>query len=114
MPHTTFARGTFPTRKAADLAVQRLVASGFARNSIDLDRHPNDEGYDVTVHTRQENLERVERLIHMSPRLYAVETAASGAVGAAKAHPVIILGLGMLAGLVFYNLFARADRSEHA
>ena len=36
MPNTTVAWGSFPTRKAADRAVSRLVSSGFARNSIDL------------------------------------------------------------------------------
>src|SRR3712207_8494437 len=46
MPNTTVASGSFSSRKAADQAVQRLVTSGFARNSIELQRHPDDEGLD--------------------------------------------------------------------
>jgi hypothetical protein len=94
MPNTMIARGSFPTRKAADQAVQRLVSSGFARNSIDLERHDDDGGYDLMVHTRRENLDRVEHLIHTSPSAYNIRSFASGAVQTAKAHPLVLLGTG--------------------
>jgi hypothetical protein len=110
MPNTTVASATFPSRKAADQAVHRLVSSGFARNSIDLRRH--DEGYDLEVHTRRENLKRVEQLIHASAPMYAVREAASGAVQTAKSHPILLLGAGILAGFVIYNLILRGDNEN--
>jgi hypothetical protein len=114
MPNTTVASATFPSRKAADQAVHRLVSSGFARNSIDLRRHDEDEGYDLEVHTRRENLKRVEQLIHASVPMYAVREAASGAIQTAKSHPVLLLGAGILAGFVIYNLIPRGGNANQA
>jgi hypothetical protein len=104
MPHTTIAWGTFPTRKAADQAISRLVSNGFARNSIDLQRHEEDEGYDVAVHTREENLERVEQLIHTSVPAYAFWQFGSSAVGNAKSHPMALLAAGVAAGIVLFGV----------
>ena len=112
MPNTTVASATFPSRKAADQAVHRLVSSGFARNSIDLRRHDEDEGYDLEVHTRRENLARVERLIHASAPMYAVREAAFGAARSAWSHPILLLGAGILAGFAIYNLIPRVDGSN--
>jgi hypothetical protein len=110
MPSTTVAHGTFPSRKAADQAVQRLIAKGFARNSIDLDRHEDDEGYDVTVHTREENLPRVEHLMHQSPTAFTLQQAASGTLHTVKSNPVLILGASLLAGLAIYSLLPGNDQ----
>jgi hypothetical protein len=110
MPNTTVASGSFSSRKAADQAVQRLVTSGFARNSIELQRHPDDEGFEVLVHTREENLHRVQHLIESSAPAYAFERGVSGAVRSVRAHPFLILGAGVLAGLAIYSLFAAGDR----
>ena len=112
MPNTTVASATFPSRKAADQAVHRLVSSGFARNSIDLRRHDEDEGYDLEVRTRRENLARVERLIHASAPMYAVREAAFGAARSARSHPILLLGAGILAGFAIYNLIPRGDSSK--
>jgi hypothetical protein len=109
MPNTTVAWGTFPSRKAANQAVQRLVSGGFARNSIDLHRHEDDEGYDLSVHTREGNLSRAERLIHASSTMHSFERAASGTFQTAKAHPFLLLGGGILAGLAIYSLFAARE-----
>jgi hypothetical protein len=109
MPHTTVATGSFPSRKAADQAIQRLVASGFARNSIDLQRHEDDEGYDLEIHTRAENVKRVEQLLHASPTGYTVGRAMSGAVQTAKSYPYLLLGAGVLAGFLIYNLVPRSQ-----
>ncbi len=115
MPHTTVASGTFPSREAADQAVQRLVSSGFARNSIELHRHDDDEGYDLDIHTRPENVGRAERLIYASSSpisamsMRSMGDAAAGAVQAAKAHPLVLLGAGLLAGFVIYNLIPRSE-----
>ena len=115
MPSTTVATGTFPSRKAADQAVQRLVSSGFARNSIELHRHDEDEGYDLEIHTRQENVRRAESLINASPSGYAVGQAMSGTVQTAKSHPYILLGAGILAGFAIYTLVSRSGgTSKHS
>ncbi len=114
MPNTTVASATFPSRKAADQAVQRLVSGGFARNSIDLRRHDEDEGYDLEVHTRRENLARVERLIHASAPMYAVREAAYGAARTTWSHPVLLLGAGILAGFAIYNLIPRGGNSNQS
>jgi hypothetical protein len=112
MPNTTVASASFPSRKAADQAVHRLVSGGFARNSIDLRRHDEDEGYDVEVHTRQENLKRVEGLIHSSATMFSVKQAAFGAARTARSHPIMLLGAGILAGFVVYQLLASSDTEE--
>jgi hypothetical protein len=117
MPHTTVAAGTFPSRRAADQAVQRLVSGGFARNSIKLHRHDDDEGYDLEMHTREENLDRAESLIHASPSMYSMRQAASGVVQTARSYPYILLGAGVLAGFLIYSLIPRSapqpNRSSH-
>ncbi|KLK93663.1 hypothetical protein AA309_07345 [Microvirga vignae] len=117
MPQTTVATGTFPSRKAADQAVQRLVSSGFARNSIELHRHDEDEGYDLEIHTRAENVKRAQRLIRASVPMSAMSMRsmgqmASGAVQTARSHPLILLGAGFLAGFVIYNLIPRASQEQ--
>lgn len=109
MPSTTVATGTFSSRKAANQAVQRLVSSGFARNSIELRRHDDDEGYDLEIHTRQENLRRARRLLNASAPGYAVGQAMSGAAQTARSHPVILLGAGILAGFAIYTLLSRSE-----
>jgi len=118
MPSTRVASATFSSRHAADQAIQRLVSSGFARNSMDLRRHDDDDGYDLEVHTRAENLERVERLMHTSAPLYALRQAGTGAVQTARSHPIVLLGAGILAGFVIYNLLPRgeaeSDRSRRS
>lgn len=108
MPNATVAWGSFPSRKAADQAVHRLVSSGFARNSIDLQRHDEDDGYDLAVHTREENLERVERLIRTSAPAFALQRFGSGALANARMHPIALLGAGLAAGIVAYGLMSGA------
>ncbi len=112
MPNTSIATGSFPSRREANQAVQRLVSAGFARNSIELHRHDEDEGYDLEIHTRQENLKRAERLIHASVPLYAVRQTASGVVQTAKSYPFVLLGAGILAGFLIYSLVPRDTGSS--
>jgi hypothetical protein len=115
MPNTSIATGSFPSRKEANQAVQRLVSAGFARNSIGLHRHEDDEGYDLEIHTRQENLKRAERLIHASVPLYAVRQSALGVAQTAKSYPFVLLGAGVLAGFLIYSLIPKdASDSRHA
>jgi hypothetical protein len=111
MPNTSIATGSFASRSEANQAVQRLVSAGFARNSIELHRHDDDEGYDLEMHTRQENLRRAERLIHASTPLYAVRQTASGVVQTAKSYPFVLLGAGILAGFLIYSLVPKESAS---
>jgi len=114
MPNSSIATGSFPSRKEANLAVQRLLANGFARNSIELHRDEDGDGYAVEIHTRRENLRRAERLIHAGEPLYVVKQTASGAFETAKSYPLVLLGAGILAGFLIYNLLPREDvRSVH-
>jgi hypothetical protein len=114
MPNTTVATGTFPSRKAANQAVQRLVSGGFARNSIELHGHEDGEGYDLEIHTRQENLKRAERLIHdASGPMYSVRQTASGVMQTAKSYPYVLLGAGVLAGFLIYSLIPRDASARH-
>lgn len=119
MPQTTVATGSFPSRKEANQAVRRLVSSGFARNSIELYPHDEGEGYDLEIHTRAENARRAKRLIKGGSSISAmgmqnVGQMASGAVQTARAHPLVLLGAGVLAGFVLYNLIPRSSDREHA
>jgi len=119
MSQTTVATGTFPSRKDADQAIRRLVSSGFARNSIELHRHDDDEGYDLEIHTRVENVKRAERLINGSSSRYGLSMhnmshMASGAVQTARTHPLVLLGAGLLAGFVLYNLIPRSNEQPPA
>jgi hypothetical protein len=112
MPSSTVATGTFSSRQAANQAVQRLVSSGFARNSIELHQRDDDEGYDLEVHTRKENLKRVKRLLNASAPMYSARQTASEVVQTAKSHPVILLGAGVLAGFLIYNLIPRTPETS--
>ncbi|MGO4389177.1 hypothetical protein AB4Y85_16730 [Microvirga sp. 2YAF29] len=113
MPSTTVATGTFTSRKAADQAIRRLVSSGFARNSIELHHHDDDEGFDVEIHTRRENVRRAEKVMH-DASLYSVDMndarrIVSGAAHTVRSHPALLLGAGMLAGFILYNLIPRSQ-----
>jgi hypothetical protein len=106
MSSASVATATFPTRKAANQAANRLVSSGFARNSIDI-HELEDEGFELTVHARRENLWKARRVIGAStPREYA-----TGAMEGARAHPAIALGIGLLAGLSLYAILSRSSKS---
>ena len=112
MPHTSIATGSFSSRKEANQAVQRLVSAGFARNSISIHHHDEDDGYDLEIHTRRENLRRAERLIHDSAPLYVVREKASDVVQTARSYPLVLLGAGILTGFLIYNLIPRETESR--
>ena len=119
MPSTTVATGTFTSRKAADQAVRRLISNGFARNSISLHRHDDDDSFEVEIHTRRENVRRAEKLIHnaspYSLDMNDARRAASGVVSTARTHPALVLGAGLLTGFILYNLIPRSpeEHSDH-
>jgi hypothetical protein len=109
MPSAHVATGSFPTRKAANQAVQRLVASGFARNSIEVHQREEDEGFDLEIHTRPENVRRAHKLLRSSGAAFDMGQTASSLVQGVKARPVLLLGAGILAGFVLYNLIPRSS-----
>ena len=109
MPNTSIATGSFASRKEANQAAQRLISAGFARNSIEIHGRDDDEGYDLEIHTRRENLRRAERLIHDSAPLYVAREKASDVVQTAKSYPYVLLGAGILAGFLIYSLIPRED-----
>jgi hypothetical protein len=116
MPSTTVATGTFTSRKAADQAIRRLVSSGFARNSIELHHHDDDEGFDVEIHTRRENVRRAEKVMH-DASLYSIDMndarrAVSGTVQTVRSHPALLLGACILAGFILYNLIPRSQEEQ--
>ncbi|MBB4039954.1 hypothetical protein GGR34_001601 [Microvirga flocculans] len=104
MTYTSTATGTFSSRREANRAVQRLVSAGFARNSIAVHPHEDDEGYDLEIHTRRKNHRWAERLIHASDPLYPMRQTASMAVETARSYPLVLLGAGVLAGFLVYSL----------
>jgi hypothetical protein len=107
--NTTLAWASFPTREEAEAARERLEDNGFARNSIDLDRR-DDGSYTVEVHTREENLQRVERLLHTSASLYAFRQRTSNLFQTAASNPLVMIGGAALAGAVIYSLLPRNRR----
>ncbi len=107
--NTTLAWASFPSHREADQARNRLVEAGYARNSIDIDRR-QDGTFTVEVHTREEHLPRVERLLHASAPMYAVRQYGSGMLRNAAANPLVMVGGAALAGLLLYALLPRKRR----
>lgn len=105
----TLAWASFQTREEAEQAHRRLEENGFARNSIDLDRR-QDGTFTVEVHTREENLPRVEHLLHTSASMYAVRQLGSNIFKTVTTHLLVMIGGAALAGLVVYSLLPRNRR----
>jgi hypothetical protein len=107
--NTTLAWASFPTREEAQQARRRLEESGFARNSIEVDRR-RDGTFSVGVHTREENLPFVEQLLHTSAPMYAVRQLSSNVMRTVTTNPLVMIGGAALAGLVLYSLLPRNRR----
>jgi hypothetical protein len=107
--NTTLAWASFPTREEAEQARQRLEENGFARNSIEIDRR-QDGTFTVEVHTREENLPRVEQLLHTSAPMYAARRLSSNVVKTVTTNPLVMVGGAAFAGLVLYSLLPRNRR----
>ena len=106
---TTLAWASFPSREEAAKARRRLEENGFARNSINLDRR-QDGTFTVEVHTREENLPRVEQLLNASESMYAVRQFGANTLEAVTSNPLVLLGGAALVGLVAYSLLPRNRR----
>jgi hypothetical protein len=107
--NTTLIWASYPSRELAEQAVDRLKISGFARNSIDLDRR-EDGGWNVGVHTREHNLERVQKLLHSSNRMFALNQYGGGAAQTLLSSPLVWAGAAALAGIATYALLPRNRR----
>ncbi|MEZ0171180.1 hypothetical protein [Microvirga sp. TS319] len=107
--NTTLAWASFPTRDEAEQARQRLEENGFAHNSIGIDRR-QDGTFAVEVHTREENLPRVEKLLHTSAPMYAARQFSSNVIETVTSNPLVMMGSAALAGLVLYSLLPRNRR----
>ena len=108
---TTVVWASFPTHEAASHMKERLIANGFARNSIEIYRQGKGSACDVAVHTREHNLHRVEQLLHASGPVYALRQMTDGAIKSATSNPLVIGGGLALAGLVVYALLPRNRRT---
>src|SRR3712207_1601976 len=104
---TTVVWASFPSREAAEQIKDRLIANGFARNSIELFRQGDGTGCDVAVHTSEPNVRRVERLLNASAAVYAMRTMSSGALKTVTSNPLVIAASLALAGVVLYSLLPR-------
>jgi hypothetical protein len=100
----------FPSHEAGEKIKDRLTENGFARNSIEIYRN-TDSSCDLAIHTSEENLERVESLLHTSAPVYAFRQLRSGAFKTAVSHPLVIGGGIALAGFILYSLLPRNRRA---
>src|SRR5215204_2777769 len=108
--NTTVVWTQFPSHEAAEEIKGRLMENGFARNSIEVYRN-TDGSCDLAIHTSEENLERVESLLHSSAPVYAFRQLRSGAFKTAATHPLVIGGSIALAGFILYSLLPRNRRT---
>jgi hypothetical protein len=95
----------FPSLKAARVVRDRLIRAGFARNSIDIERHG--EEFEVSISTREENRARAERILSGSPLGNDLRAASTQALGAFHGNQLLALGLSALAGFALYSLMNR-------
>lgn len=105
MIHDGAVSATFPNHGAARAAKDRLVRAGFARNSIDIDRRG--DGFEVWISTRDENRERVERILNGSAVADDLRRAGSATMDAFNGNRALALGLAALAGFALYGLTQR-------
>ncbi len=95
----------FPTLEAAHAARDRLVRSGFARNSITIER--DEEELVVSIPVRPENRRRAARILRGSAILETVRHRGGEAAGTLGGVPVLALAIAGLAGFALYGLANR-------
>lgn len=105
MPDSALASVAFPSLKAARAARDRLSRAGFARNSIDIERHEDE--FEVSINTREENWDRAERILTGSPLGDDLRQAGGQAVDLFHANRPLALGLATLAGVALFSLTKR-------
>ena len=105
MSDSTLASVTFPSLKAARSARDRLARAGFARNSIEIDRHG--DAFEVSISTREENRDRAERILTGSPLGNDLRHAGEQAIDFVQGNRSVALGLAVLMGFALFNLTSR-------
>ena len=105
MMDSTLASVTVPSLKAARSARDRLARAGFARNSIDIERHG--DGFEVSINTREENKARAERILTGSPLGNDLRQAGEQAADFVYGNRSFALGLAALAGFAIFSLTKR-------
>ena len=95
----------FASLNAARRARDRLARAGFARNSIDIERHG--DGYAVHLSTREENRARAARLLDSEPVTEVLRRGGGAAADAVASHRGISLFLAVLAGFALFGLTNR-------
>jgi hypothetical protein len=96
MAGATIIRETFSSRDDAEEARQRLEYGGFARNSIDLIRRRDQ--YELAIHTREANRQRVLDCIDGSRPMFAAPQYAQAWKAMPSAGGSLLL-VGAIAGL---------------
>ena len=96
----------FTSHKAARAARERLVRAGFARNSIDIDRHGDE--FEVSITTREENRARAERVLSRQVAGTRLREVGAQAVDAFNGQRTLALGLAVLAGFLLFGLVNRS------
>ncbi len=105
MSDSMLASATFPSLKAARSARERLARAGFARNSIEIDRHA--DAFEVSINTREENRGRAERILTGSPLGNDFRQVGEQAADFVQANQPLALGLAALAGFALFSLTNR-------
>ncbi|KQQ07688.1 hypothetical protein [Methylorubrum extorquens] len=105
MPDSTLTSVAFPSLKTAQVVRDRLARAGFARNSIDIERHG--EEFEVSITTREENRARAKRILSGSPLGNDLRLAGTQALNTFHANRALALGLAALAGVALYSLMNR-------
>lgn len=106
MSDSCVVSGTFPSLKAARSMRERLSRTGFARNSVDIERAGED--FRVSIHTREDNRDRADRILSGSPLADDLRYASAQTFDTLKDNRLLTLGLAAVAGFL---LFAVVNRS---
>ncbi len=101
MSDSLLAFTTVSSLKAAHAARDRLSRAGFARNSIDIERHA--DGFDISIATRPENHRRAEQLLAGSPLGNDLNRAGADLRDAVRDNRSLALGLAALVGFVLFR-----------
>ena len=105
MPAASPASASFSSLDGARAARQRLVSAGFARNSIDIERHGND--FRVLINVSDEHRERAEDLLARSPVEHSLRRSGGRAMTVFHDNRLLALGMAGLAGFTAFRLLRR-------
>lgn len=102
---TVGVHADFTSRAAAHAAKDRLVRAGFARNSIEIDRHG--DTYVVHLPTQEANRRRAARILKGHALVESAQRTGWAAADTLGSNRLLTLGLAALAGFALYGLTNR-------